>query len=193
MLRFREILAEVDEDFTETELDDIIAEVRKFHLIYQNQPISSTVSPVSLEFPCIDWTIWFWFTRSNYLIDLLLLIYPFLLRHKKHLVDLKSHLIDLKNHLIDLKNHLVHLKKSPFAPEKSPGWCWRLWHDRLWGVCQDHELIITKELTFIHVLHCYIHTFIYYNGHASDHYQLLVILTKLSFNAGWKKKVKTYL
>ena len=37
MLRFREILAEVDEDFTETELDDIIAEVRKFHLIYQNQ------------------------------------------------------------------------------------------------------------------------------------------------------------
>ena len=54
VLRFREILAEVDEDFTETELDDIIAEVRKFHLIYQNQPISSTVSPVSLEFPCID-------------------------------------------------------------------------------------------------------------------------------------------
>ena len=62
-------------------------------------------------FPCIDWTIWFWFTRSNYLIDLLLLIYPFLLHHKKkHLVDLKNHLIDLKNHLIDLKNHLVHLK-----------------------------------------------------------------------------------
>ena len=29
MLRFREILQEVDEDFTESELDDIIAEVSR--------------------------------------------------------------------------------------------------------------------------------------------------------------------
>ena len=60
MLRFREILQEVDEDFTDSELDDIIAEVSRLLLLVftfspdsSGSPVShdSTVSPVSTDSP----------------------------------------------------------------------------------------------------------------------------------------------